>query len=559
MKSLNKGIKSTSHVKKLTVVEEVFNYLEHPVILAYLDTREQEIHYGYIKHKVVKRTFEDEFVKTCTNFLDITASPENRELLDEKFFRNKYTAIKDVAKFGKGLKSCDKEGYNLLELTEPVTFERLRYCYKKAALKYHPDLGGSHDKMIEVNNAFELFHKIISTEGFTAKASSFYSIGETHEVIDWPCKELDSIDEYIFNIHSKMFNIRSENWDIKQAREHLNNMIEIGSEKGILDIDLCKTWLALALIGFAMHLTYIGKSEDANYYKNMASEYNTPPFGLFDLLKDQTITRINTTHLKQTENLWKYGVITAKRYQKAIQRFKKRDEEELRKQNELRDFINKYGFYQVLPYDEAEVDFRNRFIQTKYISYTQYWTSDLSLLEDDQKTEYFLSFSENTSIELVRKYMVVRAGSLLHSIILYYDYEENLFTQTEDTPKTALSSKNVSDFENLLNAAIRECKLIKSIQVMHSKIGGRFFDGLIQCLDFLQNMSNEDRIERLDILRTLHQKVDEGVYVYKKEFFDSIKLHMPYSFILGSPFRIGLNSDYYAVMMLPLEVLKRQL
>jgi hypothetical protein len=45
--------------------------------------------------------------------------------------------------------------YQILGLTPPVSMERLKAAYKKAATIHHPDCGGSHQRMVMVNDAYE--------------------------------------------------------------------------------------------------------------------------------------------------------------------------------------------------------------------------------------------------------------------------------------------------------------------------------------------------------------------------------------------------------------------
>jgi hypothetical protein len=164
MDNLNNAKKYLMKTKKAYPSEKTFNYLEHPVALAYLDVREQDINYSYIVHKENKRLYEDEFIQTCNDFFEVASIPENIKFLDNKFFRQFDDGmIEGINKLDvESLREYDEDGYDILEIKEPITFEGLRKSYRKAAMEYHPDHGGSHDKMVAINSAFELFHHIIS-------------------------------------------------------------------------------------------------------------------------------------------------------------------------------------------------------------------------------------------------------------------------------------------------------------------------------------------------------------------------------------------------------------
>jgi hypothetical protein len=45
--------------------------------------------------------------------------------------------------------------YQVLGLTQPVSMADLKNAYRRAAAKYHPDRGGTHEEMIAVNDAYE--------------------------------------------------------------------------------------------------------------------------------------------------------------------------------------------------------------------------------------------------------------------------------------------------------------------------------------------------------------------------------------------------------------------
>jgi hypothetical protein len=49
-----------------------------------------------------------------------------------------------------------EEAFGLLSLTPPVTLHDIKHAYRRQALKYHPDRGGSHAAMVKINAAYEL-------------------------------------------------------------------------------------------------------------------------------------------------------------------------------------------------------------------------------------------------------------------------------------------------------------------------------------------------------------------------------------------------------------------
>jgi DnaJ domain len=45
--------------------------------------------------------------------------------------------------------------FEILGVTNGVTIEELKAAYRAAAATHHPDCGGSHQRMVEINSAFE--------------------------------------------------------------------------------------------------------------------------------------------------------------------------------------------------------------------------------------------------------------------------------------------------------------------------------------------------------------------------------------------------------------------
>lgn len=72
----------------------------------------------------------------------------------------------------------------------PETAEELKKAYRKLAMKYHPDMGGTDAEMQEINNEYEqLFarlkdvHKNVKGETYTAKEATAETPAEFIEII----------------------------------------------------------------------------------------------------------------------------------------------------------------------------------------------------------------------------------------------------------------------------------------------------------------------------------------------------------------------------------------
>jgi len=94
----------------------------------------------------------------------------NLSLADTDVMSGYYMDIKNLEQTGKEdveyLLNCFWRRYlnqdekytalQTLELTEPVTLDDVTIQYRKLAMKYHPDRGGSTEKIQEINNAMTL-------------------------------------------------------------------------------------------------------------------------------------------------------------------------------------------------------------------------------------------------------------------------------------------------------------------------------------------------------------------------------------------------------------------
>lgn len=84
--------------------------------------------------------------------------PSNYENLDEKTAEAFINGAWDLLKNYKTYQRC----FSILDLPETWDIEEIRRKFKILAKQYHPDMGkNSHDKFIEINNAYRLLLRLI--------------------------------------------------------------------------------------------------------------------------------------------------------------------------------------------------------------------------------------------------------------------------------------------------------------------------------------------------------------------------------------------------------------
>lgn len=58
--------------------------------------------------------------------------------------------------------------YSILQISPDADIETIRRAYRKLALKYHPDRGGTHEKMVQLNEAWEILSNPITRANYDA-------------------------------------------------------------------------------------------------------------------------------------------------------------------------------------------------------------------------------------------------------------------------------------------------------------------------------------------------------------------------------------------------------
>jgi len=128
------------------------DFLASPVTSSFFNVRELEAYFRSIKRKSPQRDFHERILSVIHLFLDATERTADREGIDALIESG--NLIGNPESDESALKLARKthpDGFQLLELKEPFTFDSLKRAYRLAALKHHPDKGGTHASMIAIN------------------------------------------------------------------------------------------------------------------------------------------------------------------------------------------------------------------------------------------------------------------------------------------------------------------------------------------------------------------------------------------------------------------------
>ena len=218
--------------------------LSTEVLAKYFAAREHEVYFRSLKCKDDARNFYPQLVGALTELVTFFDDAASLELLDSVIFRSR----KKLENVSQGLRILDylrkanPRGVDLLGLNPPVTFDSLRAAYKKAAKRYHPDLGGSNEDMKLVNLAFTEFHDLISrwkAAPTTEKPTGATLACGSHAASwDWDfCSvRIRSAADYLIWLGVVLVSVHTDSWAVDRAY----TMVRSLREHGLLSSSLAK-------------------------------------------------------------------------------------------------------------------------------------------------------------------------------------------------------------------------------------------------------------------------------------------------------------------------------
>ncbi|MBL7128786.1 MAG: J domain-containing protein [Ignavibacteria bacterium] len=501
----------------------IFNYLESPLLNSFYSVREGYYYYLSLKQVNSRRGFAEKIKNDAIRFIELLNTKELEDFINSiAFSDNAKISFPDTQSETsiEIMKKEDIEGFKLLELSEPISIESLKNCYRAAAKRHHPDKGGSTKHMQKVNNAFEKFHKILC----------FKNIGEIDSGSD-DTSEIKNVNDFLSVLHELIIDITLDNWKIEETYKWILKYLELGSKLSknkLKQIDLIPTLTSLA------EKLYIANfKKEADFCLSKAEKYLiiAKKEGLFfdnfvndakEVLIKSGKYRVVVTHLVQAKNLYKYKIINEKRFNDSLRKFNTKEDEENKKEEILKQFIFNTRFLKELPSDKFD-DYV--FIENKLIEEPGYFNYNFEELNVEQKTEYKKAFSINTTLQLVRKYIYVRLHSLLKSIISFKDLD-------------------------IIESVIIELEFLKKIKAPRSSVDFDC-DQLIELIRYFKSLSNDDLIERINLLLELD--------IHALELAETKTEYL--SFVNPSDviFRIELNKQYYDIAKLSIDDLKNGL
>jgi hypothetical protein len=135
-------------------------------LAAYYRFVEAQAYDGAMKSMRSRRDFREVFLDRSDMLLafandDFAAEQIQAEIDKEAAAFRVPDQLRQVADLAAQARALDSDGYRLLGLTPPLTWDSLKSAYRAAAKIHHPDVGGDTSTMRRANDAYGLFSALL--------------------------------------------------------------------------------------------------------------------------------------------------------------------------------------------------------------------------------------------------------------------------------------------------------------------------------------------------------------------------------------------------------------
>ena len=143
--------------------------LGDPASQAYFEMREYQRLYSAIENAAFRRDFHSKLIAVCNRFIDLASSPRNQSIITtliewEVKNANPANSGDSGQELADRVRHRHPHGFELLGVGLPPTLEALKNAYRAAVKRHHPDRGGSHKDMVELNMTYTFFENLLLEE-----------------------------------------------------------------------------------------------------------------------------------------------------------------------------------------------------------------------------------------------------------------------------------------------------------------------------------------------------------------------------------------------------------
>lgn len=189
----------------------------------YFELTERKAYFDSLKTVDGRRSFHPILIETCTRFLDLTRGEGEQAIVDALMASGNLiesSGAGQVAIISNILRSQSR-GCKLLNIAPPVSLDKLKKCYKQAALANHPDRGGSHEDMIAINEAYSSLHAAIlnhpSGPGIDPELGAAPSLS--------PAYRIAKCIDYRYSTARLLLAVYLDEWALDHAFEYLQLLV----------------------------------------------------------------------------------------------------------------------------------------------------------------------------------------------------------------------------------------------------------------------------------------------------------------------------------------------
>ena len=393
------------------------DYLDDEAVAAYFAAREHEAYYRSLKSVDDRRSFHDNLKAALVHLLEV-ADDHARVAIDEILARVVRTRSEAVGSPFDHVRRAEPQGMRLLGLDETVEFDSLRTAYRSAALRYHPDRGGSNEEMAAVNRTYEQLHALLVEQGD-------YEDGESADFA-WRFEAQTALD-YLWAASRLLFEVALDDWALDEASIWLDSLTsDAFASSAFARADRQRIDVIEPAAKLAERLAAVGDQAAAERALAVARVglERAQANGLFydpyvdkaaEVVAGQRKARFVLNHVRQLENARRLGAIDEKRYEANFARLVGRQASKDASRAKGEQLLGSIRFAP-LPVDST---LRPGVGERTLIPRPDYYEVRAEDLSSDQQAEYVRAFGPAPELELVRKYAFVRLSGLVRSAVYF--------------------------------------------------------------------------------------------------------------------------------------------
>jgi hypothetical protein len=480
---------------------------------AYFEMKEALIHYFSLSAILYRKDFNIEVAAAIDDFNCLTKKDKSE--LHQAFTIGHRKSEPIIGKFNyddgrRSLLNSVSSANDYFSVDDLKDIKSLNTAYRRNAKIYHPDSGGGHELMVELNFIFSALQERISTEVYARSTPDNKSLRIERDYVEidmtpvphstW-CGWLGPLVSGTFSSGLRVFrptdvekalmllraSIAIDEYELPEAGELMINILKQKFSNGQRDfgrnaatieasILLCKRLRVAHLDAEAAEVARLVRDSNLTLH----SYWGHFEKKLGEVVRPDIRPKVNPLHPRQRGNLERYSKQVKPRVSTRLIEARKT------KDVQFDDAISDLGGFLSLPLDPPKPQLHS-IADRKILQPTS-----RTPLSAEQVGEYHLTFYQAPAIDLVKKYLTLRSDMWFGA----------LFDATVPLNRLLLEIKMVADFiPQTLNRT-------PSWQQIESLIPRFTF---MDFVDVLLRLPSDEVRHRLNLLAAIHNKYSESI------------------------------------------------